>query len=67
MFKTIKGLSPIYLQNLFSSRTTPYNLRDSESTLGLPKPRTNYYKSVFGYKGALLWNSLPANIRKLDS
>ena len=67
MFKTIKGLSPTYLQNLFSSRSTPYNLRDFEIKLDLPNPRMNYYKRAFGYSGALLWNSLPVNLRKLDS
>ena len=67
MFKTIKGLSPTYLQNLFSSHSMPYNLRDSEIKLDLPKLRTIYYKHGFGYSGALLWNSLPANLRKLDS
>lgn len=56
MFKTIKGLAPAYLQNLFSIRSTPYNLRDSEIKLDLPKPRTNYRKRSFGYSGALLWN-----------
>ena len=66
---TIRGLSPAYLQNLFSIRGTPYNLRDPEIKLVVdrPKPRTNYLKRSFGYSGALLWNSLPANLRKLDS
>ena len=67
MFKTIKGLSPMYLQNLFSIRSTSYNLRDSEIKLDLPKPRTNYRKRSFGDSGALLWNSLPVNLRKIDS
>ena len=30
MFKIIKGLSPAYRQDLFSIRSTPYNLRNSE-------------------------------------
>ena len=67
IFKTIKRLSPLYLQNLFSIRSTSYNLRDSEIKLDLPKPRTNYRKRSFGYSGALLWNSLPVNLRKTDS
>ena len=65
--KTIKGLCLTYLQNLVSGISTAYNLRDPEIKLDLPKPRTNYYKRAFGYSGALLWNSLPANLRKLDS
>ena len=67
MLKIIKGLSPAYLQDLFSIRSTPYNLRDSDIKLNLPKPRTNYYKRALGYSGALLWNSLPVNLRKSDS
>ena len=66
MFKIIKGLSPEYLQDLFSIRAK-YNLRDSEIKLNLPKPRTNYCKRALGYSGALLWNSLPVHLRKSDS
>ena len=40
MFKIIKGLSPAYLQDLFSIRSTKYNLRDSEIKLTLPKEKT---------------------------
>ena len=67
MFKIIKGLSPAYLKDLFSIRSTKYNLRDSEIRLNLPKPRTNYCKRALRYSGALLWNSLPVNLRKSDS
>ena len=67
MFKTTNGLTPAYLQNLFSTHSTQYNLRDSEAKLELPKPRTNYGKRAFCYSGALLWNNLPINLRKSDS
>ena len=67
MFKIIKGLSPEYLQDLFSIRSTKYNLRDSEIKLNLLKPRANYCKRASGYSGALLWNSLPVHLRKSDS
>ena len=67
MFKTIKGLSPAYLQNLFSIHSTSYNLKDSEIKLDLPKPRRNYCTRSFGHSGTLLQNGLPVNLRKLDS
>ena len=67
MFKIIKGLSPAYLQDLFSIHSTKYNLRDSEIKLNLPKPHTNYCKRALGYSGALLWNSVPVHLRKSDS
>ena len=67
MFKTINGLTPVYLQNLFSTRSTRYNLRDSEAKLELPTPRTNYGKRTFCYSEALLWNNLPISLRKSES
>ena len=35
--------------------------------LNLPKSRTDYLKRTFGYSGALLWNSLPENIKAIRS
>ena len=67
MFKSLNGLAPVYLQDLFSERHTDYDMRDSLRKLNLPKPRTDYLKRSFGYSGALLWNSLPENIRAIRS
>ena len=47
MIKTIHGLTPVYLQNLFSTRITQCNFRDSEARLELPMPRKNYGKRAF--------------------
>jgi hypothetical protein len=63
MSKTINDLTPFYLHELFESRSTGYNLRNSEHTLFVPKPRTNYGKRSFSYSGAVLWNELPQNVR----
>ena len=49
MFKSLNGLAPVYLHELFSERHTDYDLRDSFRKLNLPKPRTNYLKRSFGY------------------
>ena len=67
MFKSLNGLAPVYLRDLFSERHTDYDLRNSFRKLNLPKPRTDYLKRSFGYSGALLWNSLPENIRAIRS
>ena len=56
MFKIINELPPLYLRELFEYRSTGYNLRNSENTLFVPKPRTNYGKRSFSYNGAVLWN-----------
>ena len=52
MFKTINELTPPFLHDLFKSRNSGYNLRNSEHTLYVPKPRTNYGKRSFSYSGA---------------
>ena len=67
MFKSLHGLLPSYLQNLFVPCDPVYNLRNMENKLSLPKPRTNYLKHGFGYCGAALWNSLPPDLRSADS
>ncbi len=67
MYKTLKGNMPSYLQDMFSFRGLGYNIRNSEIRLNLPKPRTNYLKRSFRYNGAILWNSLPQDIRKPQS
>ena len=53
MFKSLNGLAPVYLHELFSERHTDYDLRDFFRKLNLPKPRTNYLKRSFGYRGAV--------------
>ena len=67
MFKILNGLAPDYLQDLFSIRTTKYNVRNLEMKLNLLKPNTNYLKRSFSYSAASLWNNLPKNLRTIES
>ena len=66
MLKMLNGLAPDYLQDLFSIRTTKYNVRNLEMKLNLPKPNTNYLKRSFSYSAASLWNNLPNNLRTIE-
>lgn len=67
MFKILNGLAPDYLQDLFSIRTTKYNVRNLEMKLNLPKPDTNYLKKSLSCSAASLWNNLPNNLRTIES
>ena len=60
-------LTPVYLQNLFTPRSTEYFIRDLENKLYLAKPRTEYLKRSFSNSGALLWNDLPKEMRNLST
>ena len=67
MYKTLNGNVARYLQEIFTSRVSSYELRDFENKLFVPKPRTDYLKRSFGYSGAVLWNSLPSELRSAQS
>ena len=38
---------------------TDYHLRNSAADLTLPKPKREFLKRSFKYRGAVLWNQLP--------
>ena len=57
--------APAYLQGQFKKLkdSVPYNLRNADVNLALPKPNSEYLKKSFGYSGAVAWNSLPRNLQ----
>ena len=67
MFKTLNKQAPEYLQDLFKPFSTGYNLRDKANKLALPKPRSDFLKRSFCYRGAQFWNSLPHDARAARS
>ena len=60
-------ISEKHLLSIVALPTTLYSLRDTESKLAIPLPRTNFMKNSFSYSGAVLWNSLPAELRQTNS
>ena len=66
MFKILHNMGPNCLKDLFifKNEILNHNLRDSSTTLRLPKPRSNSLKKSFMYDGAFIWNSLPEIIRE---
>ena len=69
MYKTLNGMTPEYLRSnfVFRDNLNSYHLRNTENTLTLPQPRTDYLKKSFSYSGAQLWNSLPIALRQATS
>ena len=69
MHKTLNNKTPLYLseKNKLVCESTAYNLRDSQVNVTLPKPKTEYLKKSFSYRGPKLWNSLPSDIRRIQS
>ena len=65
MYKVLNNNAPAYLQEQFKKLkdSIPYNLRNADVNLALPKPNSEYLKKSFGYSGAVAWNSLPRNLQ----
>ena len=62
--KSLNDLVPGYLSPKFVKRyETRYSLRE----VIVPFPRTNFMKNRFSYSGAVLWNSLPRDMREAKS
>ena len=64
VYKSLNALVPEYL---YSKNETRYSLTDSVNKLFVPFPRTNFMKNSFSYSGAVLWDSLPCNVREAKS
>ena len=62
VFKSLNDLAPQYLCNLFTknSACSSRSLRNTETDLRLPKKRSANGQKCFSFRGAKLWNSLPA-------
>ena len=69
VYKSVNGLAPEYLCSKFSERScaSGYSLRDITGKLAVPFPRTNYLKNSFSYNGAVIWSSLPLELRQTKS
>ena len=69
MYKIRNNLSPSYLRRIFTntSNVHSHNLRNSELNYYVPRPRTESAKGSLHYRGSVLWNKIPSEIRKLPS
>ena len=69
MYKIHNNLSPSYLRRIFSntSNVHSHNLRNSELNYYVPRPKTESAKRSLHYRGSVLWNKIPSEIRKLPS
>ena len=69
MYKIHNNLSPSYLRRIFTktSNLHEHSLRNSEINCYVPNPRTDYGKGNLRYRGFVLWNKIPSEIRNLSS
>ena len=64
MYKCMNSLSPPYLTRLFRTPSTHHNTRASSTKqLNLPMTNSTFGQKAFSFTGALVWRSLPDNVR----
>ena len=65
IYKTLNNLNPIFMREIFSSKTHNYSIRTQN--LNCPNPRTVAYGlESLGYKGSQIWKSIPKEIQECD-
>ena len=69
MYKIYNNLSPSYLRQTFTNTLNvhAHNPRNSEINCYVPRSRTEYTKSSLHYRGSVLWNKIPSEIRQRPS
>ena len=64
LYKVKKGIAPKYLDELFKTQNSQYEMRDNDR-LSLPSFNTvKYGKNSFMYLGAKIWNNIPIEIKR---
>ena len=72
MYKIANNIAPLYLIDSFQMRkisddTTSSLLSVSNKNFLLPKPKINLFKNSLSYSGAVIWNSIPLEIKNATS
>ena len=72
MYKIANNIAPMYLINLFQRRNasddTISNLRSvANRKFLIPKSKLNLFKNSLSYSGAIIWNSIPLEIKNSNS
>ena len=72
MYKVANNIAPSYLINLFQMRSasddTITSLRSvTNKNFLIPKPKLNLFKNSLSYSGAIIWNSIPLEIKASKS
>ena len=66
VFRAVRLLGPSCISELFIIRDAIYNTRSGNTQIKLTKPKTNYGKRKFSYKGAQLWNRLESSVTSMS-
>ena len=69
MYKVRHEMAPSSLSNMFqkTNEVHEHRTRQAKHDFLPPKPKTNYLKKAFSYRGAVAWNNLPSEIKNSET
>ena len=69
VYKSLNGLAPQYVRNIFTSNSAcnSRSLRNMGTDLRMPMKTSANGQKCFSFRGAKIWNSLPAEIKQASS
>ena len=66
VYKCLNNINPVFLSDIFKQKSISHNLRIS-NLLILPKPNTVTGQKSFSYRGSMIWNNLPDDLKSCDN
>ena len=66
IFKSISQINPEFVESFFKPKKLSYNLRKG-LTLNLPRTQSTYGTNAIHFRGVLIWNNLPAEVKSSNS
>ena len=63
VFKSIQGINPACIQNMFEIKKSYYSMRDSSIMVQPKRNSTTFGLRSFPYFGSKLWNDLPNHLK----
>ena len=66
VFKSVRNMNPMCIQNMFKIKTPSYSLRDASKLQQPKRISTTFGLRSFTYFGSQLWNNLPIAFKESD-
>ena len=63
VFKSMQGINPACIQNMFEIKKSSYSMRDSSIMVQPKRNSTTFGLRSFSYFGSKLWNDLPNHFK----
>ncbi len=64
VYKAMNNIGPDYVKDIFNVKENPYNMRNTRPLIQPNYNTVTYGRNSIKYKGAMIWNKLPNDIKE---